>query len=164
MLRLSEPFLDWLVARIPDHARSSKGGRPVADKRQMLRAIFWIRDNGAKWKDLPRECGSKSTAHRWFQKWTHDGVFEAIMRDAGRCVEEQDGYRLYECFIDGTFAKAKGGGDGIGWKRREKHDSGRRPRPAGGGGHDVGPAAREPTRAATLAVHADSSQAAANHR
>ena len=36
------------------------------------------------------------------------------MCDAGRLVEERDGYRLYECFIDGTFAKAKGGGDGIG--------------------------------------------------
>ncbi|MBK9119780.1 MAG: hypothetical protein IPM18_09305 [Phycisphaerales bacterium] len=23
-------------------------------------------------------------------------------------------YRVYECFIDGTFAKARGGGDGIG--------------------------------------------------
>ena len=36
------------------------------------------------------------------------------MCDAGRLVEERDGFRLYECFIDGTFAKAKGGGDGIG--------------------------------------------------
>ena len=55
------------------------------------------------WKDLPKRFGSKSTVHRWFQKWVKDGVFETIMRDAGRCVEERDGYRLYECFIDGTF-------------------------------------------------------------
>ncbi len=46
--------------------------------------------------------------------WVRDGVFEDIMRDAGRVVEERDGYRLYECFIDGTFSKARGGGDGIG--------------------------------------------------
>ncbi|MCB9851882.1 MAG: IS5 family transposase [Phycisphaerales bacterium] len=52
--------------------------------------------------------------HRWFQIWVRDGVFETIMRDAGRLVEERDGYRLYECFIDGTFCKARGGGDGIG--------------------------------------------------
>lgn len=71
-------------------------------------------DNGAKWKDLPRQFGSKSAVHRWFQVRVLGGVFERIMRDAGRCVEERDGYKLYECFIDGTFCKARGGGDGIG--------------------------------------------------
>ena len=39
------------------------------------------------------------------------------MRAAGRCVEDTGRFRLYECFIDGTFAKAKGGGDGIGCTR-----------------------------------------------
>ena len=33
---------------------------------------------------------------------------------AGKLVESQGKYRLYECFIDGTFSKAKSGGDGIG--------------------------------------------------
>ncbi len=80
----------------------------------MLRGIFWILDNGAKWKDLPAAFGARSTAHRWFKKWAEAGVFEQIMRWAGRCVERRDGYKLYECFIDGTFAKARGGGDGIG--------------------------------------------------
>jgi len=37
-----------------------------------------------------------------------------LMRDAGRLVEACGEYRLYECFVDGTFSKAKGGGDGIG--------------------------------------------------
>lgn len=79
-----------------------------------MAGIFWILDNGAKWKDLPAEYGSKSTVHRWFKKWVQAGFFESIMRDAGRCVEERGGYRLYECFIDATFSKAKGGGGGIG--------------------------------------------------
>jgi len=38
----------------------------------------------------------------------------------GRCVEERDGFRLYECFIDGTFCKARGGGDGIGCTKAGK--------------------------------------------
>lgn len=37
------------------------------------------------------------------------------MRTAGRCVERRGEYRVYECFIDGTFVKARGGGDGIGY-------------------------------------------------
>ncbi len=120
MLRLTEEQLNWLVERIPASPRSPKGGRPPADSRKVVRGIFWILDNGAKWKDLPKRFGSKSTVHRWFQKWVSDGVFEAVMRDAGRCVEQRDGYRLYECFIDGTFCKARGGGDGIGCTKAGK--------------------------------------------
>ena len=116
-MQLTEEQLDWLAERIPDAQKSPQGGRPAADKRRVIRGIFWILDNGAKWKDLPRSFGSKSTVHRWFQAWVRDGVFENIMREAGRCVEEKGGYRLYECFIDATFSKAKGGGDGIGCTR-----------------------------------------------
>jgi transposase len=114
MLTLTEEQVDWLCERIPDPVVSPRGGRPTADKRDVIRGIFWMLDNGAKWKDLPRRFGPKSTVHRWFKKWVEDGVFDRFMRDAGRCVEERGGYRLYECFIDGTFSKAKGGGDGIG--------------------------------------------------
>ncbi len=120
MLTLTDEQLDWLTERIPDAPKSPLGGRPPADKRKIIRGIFWILDNGAKWKDLPRRFGSKSTVHRWFQTWVREGVFEQIMRDAGRCVEQQGGYRLYECFIDGTFAKARGGGDGIGCTKAGK--------------------------------------------
>lgn len=114
MIKLTDEHLRWLAERIPDHEASPKGGRPAADKYKVLQGIFWILDNGAKWKDLPRRFGAKSTVHRWFQIWTQAGVFEEIMRSAGRVVEERGGYRLYECYIDATFSKARGGGDGIG--------------------------------------------------
>jgi transposase len=120
MMQLTDSHLDWLLARIPDSPRNPMGGRPAADKRQVLRGIFWMLDNGAKWKDLPAEFGTKSTVHRWFQTWVREGVFENIMRDAGRVVEERGEYRLYECFVDGTFSKARGGGDGIGCTKAGK--------------------------------------------
>ena len=41
-------------------------------------------------------------------------MFEQLLQAAGRFVEQRGEYKLYECFIDGTFARAKGGGDGIG--------------------------------------------------
>lgn len=113
-MRLTDEQLDWLADRVPDAPRSRKGGRPAIDKREALRGIFWILDNGAKWKDLPRRFGSKSAVHRWFTLWVRAGVFEGLMRDAGELVEERDGYRLYECFVDATFSKARGGGDGVG--------------------------------------------------
>jgi transposase len=117
MLQLSEAQLDWICKQIPDAARSAKGGRPVADKRKMVQGIFWILDNGAKWKDLPAEFGPKSTVHDWFHRWAEAGVFERIMRKAGRCVERGGGFKLYECFVDASFSKARQGGDGIGVTR-----------------------------------------------
>jgi transposase len=114
MLTLTDKKLECLCDRVPDAPVSPKGGRPQVPKREALSGIFWILDNGAKWKDLPRAFGSKSAVHRWFTTWVKAGVFETIMREAGRLVEERGGYRLYECFIDATFSKAKGGGDGIG--------------------------------------------------
>ena len=57
-----------MCVQVPDAPRSPKGGRPPASKRQMLKGIFWILDNGAKWKDLPREFGLKSTVHDWFMR------------------------------------------------------------------------------------------------
>lgn len=114
MLTLTDDQLDWLCERVPDHPRDPRGGRPPIEKRQAIAGIFWILDNGAKWKDLPKRFGSKSSVHRWFTRWVQNGIFETIMREAGRCVEEAHGYKLYECYIDGTFSKARGGGDGIG--------------------------------------------------
>lgn len=83
------------------------------DRRKAIEANFWIMGNGAKWKDLPKRFGSCSAIHACFQKWTRNGAFEGPCATRG-LVEERDGYRLYECFIDSTFSKANGGGDGIG--------------------------------------------------
>jgi transposase len=47
MLTLTDEQWDWLAGRIPDHPRSPKGGRPVADKRITLRGIFWMLGNSA---------------------------------------------------------------------------------------------------------------------
>lgn len=120
MRRLSGEALDWLCENIPDAPVSPKGGRPAANKRKVLEGIFWVLDNGAKWKDLPREFGSKSTAHRWFRNWVEDAVFDKLMARAGKLVEQREGFKVYECYVDGTFAKAKGGGDGIGCTRAGK--------------------------------------------
>ena len=91
---LNESELDWLCENVPNAPRSPKGGRPPADKRLMLQAIFWVLDNGAKWKDLPSKLGSKSTAHRWFRTWAQAGVFEELMNVAGLCIEEKEGFKV----------------------------------------------------------------------
>ncbi len=94
MLRLTKEQLDVLEALVPDHKPSPKGGRPPINKRKALAGIFWLLDQGAKWKDLPKRFGSKSRVHRWFLRWVREGVFEKLMRAVGRLVEKQGRYRL----------------------------------------------------------------------
>jgi hypothetical protein len=90
MLTLTDEQLDWLTERIPDHARSPDGGRPPVEKRKAIAGIFWLLGNGAKWKNLPCRFGSKSAVHRGFMKWVENGVFEAVIRDAGGCASRGD--------------------------------------------------------------------------
>lgn len=120
MLQLAENQLDMLCELLPDHPPRPKGGRPRTDKRMAIKGIFWILDNGAKWKDLPAEYGTKSSVHRAFQRWVEMGAFEALLAEIGAMVEERNGFKLYECYVDGTFSKAKGGGDGIGCTKAGK--------------------------------------------
>ena len=120
MLELTDSQLDMLCELLPDHPARPKGGRPRTDKRNAIRGIFWILDNGAKWKDLPLEYGTKSAVHRVFQRWVEEGAFETLLAELGSIVERRDGFKLYECFVDGAFSKAKGGGDGIGCTKAGK--------------------------------------------
>src|ERR1019366_559615 len=120
MLQLTDTQLDWICEHIPDAPCSAKGGRPPANKRKIVQGIFWMLDNGTKFKDLPVEFDFKSMAHGWFHGWAEAGVFDRIMREAGRCVEQRDGFRFYECFVYATFSKARHGGDGIGVTRLGK--------------------------------------------
>jgi len=120
MLQLTDDQLDMICALLPDHPARPKGGRPRANKRDAVAGIFWILDNGAKWKDLPRRFGTKSSVHRAFQRWVEAGAFESLLTQTGSLIEQSCGFKLYECYVDGTFAKAKGGGDGIGCTKAGK--------------------------------------------
>lgn len=93
MLTLTDVQLDGLCEHIPDPPRDPRGGRPPADQRRVVAGIFWMLDNGAKWKGLPARFGRKSTVHRGFTRWGDDGVFEPLTRAAGRVVEPRGTYK-----------------------------------------------------------------------
>lgn len=64
MLRLTDDVRSWLLERIPDAPLNPRGGRPPLDKARVLGGIFWILDDGAKWKDQPRVFGARSAVQR----------------------------------------------------------------------------------------------------
>lgn len=90
---------------LPSCPRRKDGkGRPWSDPQDVLNGILWVLRTGAPWKDLPERYPSSSTCHRWFQRWTRDGVWPRILRELS-C-----GLDLSESFIDGSFVPAKKGG------------------------------------------------------
>lgn len=95
---------------IPVKPRRVDGkGRPATSPRSILNAILWVLRTGAPWTDLPPRFPSFQTAHRWFQKWTREGVIDAIMKALAEDMADRGKLNVEEAFIDGTFASAKKG-------------------------------------------------------
>ena len=72
---------------LPVYKASFKGGRPRLDRRKVVTGIFYVFRTGCQWKAMPREFGSGSAIHAYFQEWAQGGVFETFWR---RALNEYD--------------------------------------------------------------------------
>ncbi len=69
---------------------------------------------------LPQCYPNYKTVHRRFQQWCEREVLREILRELANALRDEGGIDESECFIDATFASAKGGGEDIGKTRRGK--------------------------------------------
>ncbi len=58
--------------------RPKKMGRPPADLRAVLDALFYLVRTGCQWRLLPHDFPPWSTVHTWYRRWRHDGTWERI--------------------------------------------------------------------------------------
>ena len=58
-----------------------KGGRPPVNLFKVASGIFYVLSTGIQWKAIPKEYGTGSTVHRYFQEWTKAGVFSSLWRE-----------------------------------------------------------------------------------
>lgn len=115
-MKLSEKQWEKIADLVPDGAVRGDGrGRPWADKRRVLEGMLWVVKTGARWRDLPKEYPPYQTCHRRFQQWVDTGVFDKVIEELARDLQDRGGIDLSECFIDGTFSLAKKGG--LVWER-----------------------------------------------
>jgi transposase len=75
----------WAIVRplIPETevaGTGARGGRPWRDPRDVLDGILWVLRTGAPWADLPRRYPPPQTCHRRYQKWSREGVLDAVLR------------------------------------------------------------------------------------
>ena len=68
-----EPLLPVMLCDTP------LGGRPEKHwRRTMIDAMFYLNDNGCKWRNLPRDFPSPKTVHDMFTRWKRDGAWADI--------------------------------------------------------------------------------------
>ena len=84
--------------------------------RQVMDGIFYVLRTGCQWKALPREYGSGSTVHRYFQEWTEQGVFGKAWRRMLKRYDRRRGIGWNWQSVDGSMTKAPLGGE----KNRQK--------------------------------------------
>lgn len=114
--RMSDAFWRHIEPLLPKYPRSPRGGRPRANRRQVMNGIFYVLRTGCQWKALPREFGSGSTVHRYFQEWTQQGVFGKAWHKMLKRYNRRRGIGWNWQSVDASMTKAPLGGE----KNRQK--------------------------------------------
>jgi len=103
---------------LPIYKRSCKGGRPRLVLRNVVCGILYVLRTGCQWKAMPREFGSGSAIHDYFQQWVQLGVFHRLWRVALEEYDDLQGIDWQWQSLDGAMTKSPLGGE----KNREKPD------------------------------------------
>ncbi len=60
------------------YQRKAGAGRKPIPARQVFSAIVYVLRTGIQWKALPRQFGSASAVHQYFQNWHGAGFFQKL--------------------------------------------------------------------------------------
>lgn len=69
-----------LLPLIPANAQGR--GRPPADRRRMLDAIFHVALSRRPWREMPAHFGKPDSVSRQLRRWMQAGVMDALLRAA----------------------------------------------------------------------------------
>jgi transposase len=122
--RMPEALWRRFQRLIPKKRRSPKGGRPALDPRRVADGIYFVLRTGCPWKAVPREFGSGSALHNYFQEWRRRGVFRRLWKQGLAEYDHRQGIRWNWLTLDTATNKAPLGGE----KNREKPDRSRQTR------------------------------------
>jgi transposase len=121
MLRITDDQWELIREHFPEeHIPDDRPGRKPIPARKVLEAVLWVLNTGAQWHMLPQSCPNYKTVHRRFQQWCQNEVIRSALTDLANLLRREGGIDESECYIDATFASAKGGGEEIGPTKRGK--------------------------------------------
>ena len=120
-MHLTDEQWDKVRPHFPEeHIPDGRPGRKPVPARRVLDAVLWILNTGAQWHMLPQSYPNYKTVHRRFQHWCRNEVLRSVLCALANELRERERLDPSECFIDATFAMAKGGGAEIGPTKRGK--------------------------------------------
>jgi putative transposase len=71
---------EWIILE-KEVPKEKRGGRHRSvNVRQVLNAIFYVLDNGIKWRSLPHDYPKWQTVYWYFNKWNQDQTLEKLHR------------------------------------------------------------------------------------
>jgi transposase len=120
---ISDSFWEAVKEYIPEHEREPEkeyrrkpgGGRKPPDKRVILEGILYVLRTGVQWKAAPKEYGSGSNLHRYFQLWLASGFFLKIWQAGLEKYDEIAGIGWEWQSVDGSQSKApQSGSESVG--------------------------------------------------
>ena len=100
--------MQWFL---PKYRRSPLGGRPRLEMRRVADGIFYVLRTGCQWKAAPKEFGSGSSLHRYFQEWARRHVFHKLWKYLLRRYDALRGIQWKWQSLDGSTTKAPLGGE-----------------------------------------------------
>jgi transposase len=116
--QIPEALWERMDLVIPIYKTSCKGGRPRLSMRNVVNGIFYVFFTGCQWKAMPKQFGSGSAIHAYFQEWVKFGVFQELWELALTEYDDLKGIDWKWQSMDGAMTKAPLGGE----KNREKSD------------------------------------------
>jgi transposase len=99
-------------------------GRKTHCRRQIVDAIFYLVDNGIKWRALPSDLPPWSTVYKFFAGWEADGITQLLvdmLRERVRLVEGRTAAPT-AAIIDSQSVKA---GENV-WRASRGYDAGKK--------------------------------------
>jgi putative transposase len=76
----------------------------------VFNGIIYQMRTGCQWNRLPKEFGSDSSVHRWFQRFVADGFFAEVWAVLVDACADLDGVQWQWQAADGVLGKARSGG------------------------------------------------------
>ena len=122
--RVSDEFWIQIAPLLPEYPVSVSGGRPRANQRNIVDAIFYCLRTGCQWKALPPQLAAGSTAHQYFQEWVQLGIFEELWAIALEVYDDLKGIDWQWQSADGAMTKAPLGGENTGPNPTDRGKSG----------------------------------------
>jgi transposase len=96
---------------LPSYKRSRKGGRPRLPLRNVVAGILYVLATGCQWKAMPKQFGSGSAIHAYFQEWVKLGVFEKLWEFVLNEYDALKGIDWKWQSLDGAMTKSPLGGE-----------------------------------------------------